>query len=581
LTEGARERRQKREKYKMNSNQQLKALIMPNNCSSQLNIENATNEANISSLLSNQLFSKPVPPVILNSATPTPALASIKEEDKKNGGQVDIIQLLNKAQLQFNNNSKLASMEPTSHSTPGGLLSQITEPKQMAQWPHELFINSTQFIKPEPRKIASSSDEQISSPPSSNISTTSTSSSSNSNSSTSNEQTNEKALVNPILQLLVAPVSSKVPVTATITKAEDPLTAELKRKLKIQTTIASGNPNGFSLNTSSSTLKESSNQNILASPISTPNITNATNLLVNGTNGSSSLPIQIGQSNSLNGLLKKPITLQDFEENLLNESIASCSSTNKPLATFYLANESNSSSIYPRTFNELSSQDGVNAKINSGIDSLSSSSSLLLLKSDSKPSRRSFSRSISTSSSSSESSNSTSASSRSTAGSSSAPVAGCSSSNGVGRTSEPTSPRTLPLLLTPAAFETSSASSTTSSSYNPSSNHFFASSSGDSSTAAGNNLLNKFTFDLTNTINGSSMATSTSNTNIDTTNTYSNTNLINNLNNILKDESNVKLNQTNNSKTNLQAIENQELINPMTKLQLQQVLIHLLNVKVY
>ena len=81
--------------------------------------------------------------------------------------QVDIMAMLNKAQVQYNSNSHMAKgilEPPTSHSTPGSLstlslvgtqecANSLTsgEPKPISQWPHhEIFLNSNQFIKPEP-----------------------------------------------------------------------------------------------------------------------------------------------------------------------------------------------------------------------------------------------------------------------------------------------------------------------------------------------------------------------------------------------------------------------------------------------
>ena len=170
--------------------------------------------------------------------------------------QIDIMQMLTKAQNQYNqsnNNSgggvKTILEPPTSHSTPGSLSTHSLvgtqepttggEPKPIAQWPHDLFLNSNQFIKkPEPLRRAtngvldngqqqqqsntslntSSSISGISggitcSPPSSTSSSVASSSSSSTTSSSSSATSNinsQKQSNNALLNLLMSSTSSNM-----------------------------------------------------------------------------------------------------------------------------------------------------------------------------------------------------------------------------------------------------------------------------------------------------------------------------------------------------------------------------------
>ena len=155
------------------------------------------------------------------------------------------MQMLTKAQVQYNNNSNMKAIlePPTSHSTPGSLSTQalvgthepssasVAEPKPIAQWPHDLFLNSNQFIKPEPLRrattngVSDNGQQQQSnnslntsssisggitcSPPSSTSSSVASSSSSASSSSaTSNNQKQQQQSTNALLNLLMSSASS-------------------------------------------------------------------------------------------------------------------------------------------------------------------------------------------------------------------------------------------------------------------------------------------------------------------------------------------------------------------------------------
>lgn len=163
--------------------------------------------------------------------------------------------------------------------------------------------------------------------------------------------------------------------------------------------------------------------------------------------------------------LKGPITLKDFEENLLNESTVSTTSTpanstyqqqqQKPV--FYLSNGNepavavdNSNYIRP---NQLSF-------INKKSERTVGSSKGTIKDSKSKKSTTTGYNSSKYSSSDAASQAST-LSSRSSRSSTSDSSTDSSSDTSSTASSSSSSPRTLPLLLTPAAFETSSISSST------------------------------------------------------------------------------------------------------------------------
>lgn len=162
--------------------------------------------------------------------------------------------------------------------------------------------------------------------------------------------------------------------------------------------------------------------------------------------------------------LKGPITLKDFEENLLNESTASTTSTpanstcqqkqQKPI--FYLSNGNepivavdNSNYIRP---NQLSF---INKKTERTVGKYSKGTTK-----DSK-SKKSTTTGYNSSkySSSDAASQASTLSSRSSRSSTSDSSTDSSSDTASTASSSSSSPRTLPLLLTPAAFETSSISS--------------------------------------------------------------------------------------------------------------------------
>jgi hypothetical protein len=173
--------------------------------------------------------------------------------------QIDIMQMLTKAQNQYNQSNnggvvKTILEPPTSHSTPGSLSTHSlvgtqeppattgAEPKPIAQWPHDLFLNSNQFIKkPEPLRRATNgvldngqqqqsntslnTSSSISggitcSPPSStsssvtssssSSSTTSSSSSATSNIHNNNNNTNQKQSNNALFNLLMSSTSSSI-----------------------------------------------------------------------------------------------------------------------------------------------------------------------------------------------------------------------------------------------------------------------------------------------------------------------------------------------------------------------------------
>lgn len=401
LIDKARERRSKREQNK--NHQGLQSLL------STLNISKSqTKQENLITPLNLLLSSQP------NESNKT---------DTSVNKSVDIIQMLNKAQVQYNQSNHL---EPASHSTPGGINLQNSplsttssnDPKPIGQWPHNLFLNSNQFIKPEPIR------QSIISPALSAASTKS----------------------NPILQLLMSNESNN----QTLNKSEASM--DLKRKLNIQ-----------------------SSSNVLTSPI----IGASPSMILTPSNDNNIL-----MSTSKSNTGARPMTVKDFEQNVLNQE-----SLQKKDGMFYLANESSSN-------NTTSTDYKSNLTFSNQKNSLNLSSSSDSDSSDSETD------------------------------------------------SGPTSPNGLPLLLTPAAFESSSASSTTSSSYQ-----------NDKITEGANQT----------------------NQNIDCLNAFFNPQI----NGFLFPNQFNFSESTNASMANVNSdvnINDSEKISPMTKDQLQQVLIHLLKV---
>ena len=443
-----------------------------------------TNTQTLQSLLSNLSTSKipnqEVKPVeslvtplnlLLNPTTDsTTSIKSDNVNNNNNTKSIDIIQMLNKAQAQFTQ----THLEPASHSTPGGvnlLLNQNSplsttssnDPKPIAQWPHNLFLNSNQFIKPEPIR-----QTNIVSPALSNTSSTTTKS-------------------NPILQLLMPNESQN----QTLNQSQDlAASLDLKRKLNIQS---------------------SSSNAVLTSPIigASPSMiltpSNENNILLNN--------LLTGPKPSVL-LNSRPMTVKDFEDNLLNQStvgdkLIGISEPGLKPGMFYLTNESSSNNTTSSEYNSINKPNLTFSKQKNSLNLSSSSSS----------------------SSDSDSSDSDT-------------------------DSEPSSPNGLPLLLTPAAFESSSASSTTSSSYQ-------------------NDKLNEVV-GAGIVENGSS-----ANTNVNaasTLNAFFNPQISGFLfpNQFNFSESNNTM-QSVNSNVNMNE-NNLEQISPLTKNQLQHVLIHLLNV---
>lgn len=201
LTEKANERREKREK----SRQTGVAITAESSLKSDANKPNNNNNNNNKLPLAlleqdstnqhQQMLAKKLQQSTVNAnssssdsaTTPTPTHCNILIGNLSNSNScdnltnaakaagneapknVDIMKLLNKAQLKFNQNNKqqplhsqpscnLGVIQPTSHSTPGNVtlnslencLKQITEPKPFTQWPSELFVNPSNYVKPEP-----------------------------------------------------------------------------------------------------------------------------------------------------------------------------------------------------------------------------------------------------------------------------------------------------------------------------------------------------------------------------------------------------------------------------------------------
>jgi len=249
FTDSAKERRNKREKSKLN----IASSIMGSEASSftpeatHSNLVTPISLSMSSSLATNQLsFNQ------LVSLTNSNYTVNSESNNTNTNKQIDIMQMLTKAQNQYNqsnNNSgggvKTILEPPTSHSTPGSLSTHSLvgtqeptiggEPKPIAQWPHDLFLNSNQFIKkPEPLRRATNgvldngqqqqqsntslNTSSISggitcSPPSSTSSSVASSSSSSTTSSSSSATSNinsQKQSNNALLNLLMSSTSSNM-----------------------------------------------------------------------------------------------------------------------------------------------------------------------------------------------------------------------------------------------------------------------------------------------------------------------------------------------------------------------------------
>ena len=184
LTENATERKNQREKSKQTQIPASSSLFTVSSAASEpSSLITPISFLSASSSFTNQLF-----PLTNNNATAAANVNSLSSSNEnssstENKTGLDIMQMLNKAQQQYNQN-KTTSLEPTSHSTPGGLLND--EPKPITQW----FLNSNKLVKPEPQR--KEQQQQSAASPSS-------SGSSSSNTSSSNQQENK---ANPILNLL-------------------------------------------------------------------------------------------------------------------------------------------------------------------------------------------------------------------------------------------------------------------------------------------------------------------------------------------------------------------------------------------
>jgi hypothetical protein len=292
-------------------------------------------------------------------------------------GKTDIIQMLAKAQIEYEKQAS-SSKQPNTidqqqfNSLPASLSSSLSMSSSLSTNGDinnkftELFVNSAS-------NMLKSADSTQYSPSSSSTSTTSGG--------------NNGTLSNPILKLL-------------------------------------GNANSSAINSTNMKQSSSSSTNTINESLSTQELISLDlkrklNIPIASTNTLTQTSTTIS-NNSM--MLKGPITVKDFEENLLNQSTTStttsyCSSSNQSQkALFYLSNDTITDDY---------------SKAKSSLPLMTGSLTTTTISSD-----------LSSSSSSS--------------GSSSGSESDCESS----------SPNTLPLLLTPAAFESSSASSTTSSTFN-------------------------------------------------------------------------------------------------------------------
>ena len=353
---------------------------------------------------------------------------------------VDIMQMLTKAQLEY------TQLQSDSSSC---FLNAATSPQPLLEkWSTDLISAETEFVKPTTGEQAhlpislNLSSMLALSPSASSASSSSTGySTSSSTSSAAGFQANQaQKKLNPILQKLLHQAPNH---QAGNKLANDLLSAELKQKLNIK-------PSNVQQLASSTMITTPSNPLILS--------------------GHSELHL------ADSAILKRPMTLKDFEENLLNESSTSTPANanistsppqaqQKPLAMFYIGNESISNFMRPNSL-VVSKKDSKKAH-QAGSSSSSSKKKTYVYSSGSEQSSAASTLSsrsrASSSSSSSDSSSSSTSSDSSSSGSSSSSSASSSSS----------SPRrALPLLLTPAAFETSSISSSASTSSSSKTNIF-------------------------------------------------------------------------------------------------------------
>ena len=438
LTENARERRTKREKSK--------DVKQANDLSSNLLYKQLFPNAN-NAINNNTVLMATNSGQNLSDISSLPNLAAHAEQtgDGDEAKSIDILQLLTKAKQQYVNKSGANSEAESSETT----TTTSVEPKPiMSHLSKHLFLNSNehQFVKPEPRRIGvpvTSTTTSLSPSCSSIAAPTSI--------QQQQQQEPSQTKLNPILQLLMSnqqAISSNSTELSTndltITNAQDLISLDLKRKLNIVNTT------------------QNQSSNLTASPVilsSSTMITTPSNpLILNGCFDAGSSAANLnggGFCSSTASILKRPMTLQDFEENLLNESSTSTPSNNN--------NNGGTNQATGKMFFLPSEQQQTSSDNNIGIFSYGKRTAAQRKHNDSDAHNTSQ---LSTSSSSSSTSSTSSSSSSSSSDSD----------------SEPVSPTTLPLLLTPAAFESSSASSTTSSSFQQN-NQFFSNVANTASTA--------------------------------------------------------------------------------------------------
>lgn len=409
LTENARDRKAKREQSK-NQLQEIPRLVTPTAL-----LDTASHS---SPIVNNNAYEKLF---AFHKSSQQAASEPAESNDKK---KCDIMQMLNKAQVEYNQLKavNLVSQAPVS---PKPILDQL---------PGDMLL-----AKPEALQAVSlNTSSCLSSSPS----TSSTSTGYSTSSSAGNVQAaNEK--INPMIQKLLG---SQLPHTLN-TKTLD----EIESEIMIAAPVAS-NAVPATHDSLSEELKKKLNIKCNKVPLASSSMikTPSNPLVLSGCGGIDS------------AALKGPITLKDFEENLLNESTASTTSTpansttqqqQKPV--FYLSNgvEStvvvdNSNYIRPNQLSFINKKSEKTGGSSKGKDSKSKKSTTTGYNSSKYSSSDAASQASTLSSRSSRSSTSDSSTDSSSDTSSTA-------------SSSSSSPRTLPLLLTPAAFETSSISSST------------------------------------------------------------------------------------------------------------------------
>ena len=600
LTTSAKERRERKLQQKSSSNNILNGN---NNASASLSEQTVDLINNLMTPVSleKKSLSNSLNKLLLASSTNNVNNSINETSDglKNEKNNVDILDMLAKAQQQFNNHqntnttannvkNSLSILEPTSHSTPGGaniFVDNNNEPKTIiSQWPlNDLILNSNQYIKPEPIRAANSNNDNTN------------------DTSLISDNSLSADKINPILKLLMSSNSianmpsntntgvnnestSKVTASAA---ANDQLSLDLKRKLNI---LGSSN-------------------NILSSPITVTGSMSNSSMILTPSNSSAIMSSTTNNNNqtsatleSVINILKKPITVKDFEENFLNNPSLSQQSTPSTTSSshhnpktaisnmFYLPNDTLSlSSSNDLLYNKLISASNSAQKVSTS--AANSNTAGQITSKDTKNANNNNNvkdQKLSIGSLTTTSISSVTCSSNNSTSSSSSTSSDSSDSD-----SEPQSPNTLPLLLTPAAFE-SSASSTTSSSFNPavitttnsninlpannSSNHFFNNlltniSQNDSSvnTTTNSNIASKLSTTTASTTTTNNNNNTNSSSSIDL-NEHAN-NFANSFENILISNINEKNNGSlNNDNCNIQQMS---LLN---KNQLQQVLVHLLNV---